>query len=435
MKVIKALPEGKDPDGKCQTIALCKKDLLSTYKHYNDYTTPPGCVLLSADESQCKYPSVVISPTSKVAFNLRELYSELQINPNELELTTGLPQPLVPDVLLVSQLFMQTYGFYRKEQVWYRQITLAPLERVILTPCGTAEQLAMAFPAEVIGQLYQLCKQEIVTMQQDFDYILRAKLPPVTTAQAKSSEQSESSAEQQEHVLAFRVLEATPILQGVVTESTTIVLLPPDEQDVETSWFPHSEDRLSRRRSTRDEGMGPRRESAASASDIQLDEEDAFYIGLPNSEFEDYIIEAVAISDYRLRSHCIVLPKQSASAHGVFHCQTVWVCAAPSQGITIGTNFDDLTLPLANEGLSNGDPRLHPALVFVYDDEFELEQYVPPNRLGAEYEAVDLTCAYVHPELLFFLYPETLSFSRRYQMLVKVSRLYHVQCCSIDSYE
>ncbi len=406
MRVVKSVADKSDST--CQTIAMCKQNLLSTYEYINDYTafqgSQAGCTLRAIDQSNCKYPSVIIAPVSQEEVNFQSLYSDLQVSAKELEVSTGLPQPSVPSLLLVSQHFMQVYGFYTREQVWYRYITPLPLDRVILTPCETTARLTLAQLDEVIGQLYEQCKREPVVMTRGFDYVLRARLSQYC--------EETTSTEEIDHVLTFRVLEATPTLQGVVTETTEIVLLPPNEQ--ESDWLLRSGgSRSSRRRSM------VRRESATSASDIVV--EDSSECSLVNREF---VIDVVAVGDYKLPSHCIVLPKASATVHGIFHCQSIWVCTVDHEAATMTTTFDDLTLSLSNDPPPEGGRRMHSALVFVYEDEFELEQYVPQSRLGLEYDISELTQAYMHPELLFYLYPETLSYSRRYQLLIKVHSLY-----------
>ena len=364
---------------------------------------PAVCYKLLTNQNASIHP-VIIAPVSQEKVSFQDLYSDLQVSVKELEISTGLPKSSIPNLLLASQHFMQNYGFYTREQVWYRYITPLPLHRVILTPCEVSANLTIAHPDEVISQLYEQCGREPVVMTRGFDYVLRIKLP---------TSQDEINPDKVEHICMFKVLETTPTLQGIVTNTTEIVLLPPNKQELDSDWMLRSsESRLSRRRST------VRRESAASASDILL-EVDSDYNQLSNSELDDYIIDVVAVADYKLQSHCIVLPKSNATSHGIFHCQPVWVCAVNRDNATMATTFDDLTLPLST-GLPFDGPRIHSALVFVYDDEFELEQYVPPNRLGVEYETSELTRAYIHPELLFYLYPETLSYSRSYKLLVKV---------------
>ncbi len=418
MKLIKSVAD--TADNKCHTIALCKQNLLSTYEFITDYTAPAsqaGCLLQASDQSKCKYPSVVISPVSHEKIDFQDLYTDIQITPKQLEISIGLPHPTVPNLLFASQHFMQTYGFFTREQVWYRYLTPVPLERVTLTPCESSELMVLSFPEEVIGQLYEQCRREPVTMQQDFDFIFRAKLPSVSTSMKATTQEKPTSEEKVDYVLTFRVLEATPTLQGVVTEDTTIVLLPSDTQDLGSDWLNRSSgSRSSRRRSTRDDSIGMRRESVTSASDILEDEAEE----QSGRGYEDYIIDVVAAEDFKLQTHCIVLPKLSSSAHGIFHCQTIWACAVNNRSASMVTNFDDLTLTLAN-GQYTDNPRMHSALVFVYDDEFELEQYVPQKRLGVEYECGELTRAYIHPELLFYLFPETLAYSRTFQLHIKVS--------------
>ena len=433
MKVVKPVPY--EPDGSCHAIALCKQSLLNTYEYISEYVSPSkemGCPISGIDQTGCKFPSVIVSPVSQENINSDNLYSQLQLTSKELEISTGLPQPNVPNVLLVSQHFMQSYGFYTKEPVWYRYLSPVLLQSVMIAPCGPSENLTVTFAEEVIGQVYDKSKKELVIMQQDFEYVFRAKLPPVTTStKIEGSEPplqaTHTSPLIEEHVLTFKVLEASPALQGVITESTVIIFVPPDEQDVGEEWHSQDGSQLRRRRSTREEALERgRASSAASASDFQYEDRmGSLYDCLPGSNVtDDYIIDAVAIGNYKLQSHYIVLPKDSATSHGIFHCQNVWVCATSVNSGPKVTKLEDLTLSLVNEQGQGGSPRMHLAVVFVYEDEFDLEKYVPPSQLGADYETVDLTRAYIHTELLFHLYPETLSYSRKYKLHIKVIMAY-----------
>lgn len=130
----------------------------------------------------------------------------------------------------------------------------------------------------------------------------------------------------------------------------------------------------------------------------------------------DYLIEAVAVSSFKLQSQCVVLPRQTAEKHGIFASQLVLV-----NGIKVKDgqqkkqhSLADVVLPLEKGG------RSHVAIAVWYEGEQDLEQYVLPLSLGHRYREEELDLAYVHPELLFFLFPETLSPSRRFHLHIQV---------------
>lgn len=426
MKVVK--PVVDTPGGSCRTIALCKQSLLSTYEYANEYvsSSKEECRLSSIDQAKCKFPSVIIAPISQEYVDFEMLYSELQITLKRLEISTGLPKSHVPAPLLVSQHFMQAYGFYKEEPIWFRYVSTVPLDRVIISPCAQSENVAEKFAEEVVKQIYERCESEPLIMQQDFEYVFRVKLPPEASSSRSTmvvtpSKSSSNSELTQDHVLSFNVLEASPVLQGVITPTTVIILVPPskgEEQLVQDESRPRC--RSTSRSTMEGSFVRLRSESAASASDFQFEDQVGSVYQSTNDSGE-YIIDVVAVENYKLQSHYIVLPKTSAASHGIFSCQIVWVCAIDTD--SRGTMLEDLTLSLCNEQGQEGSEnssRMHVAVAFMYEDEFELEKYIPPSRLGAEYETVDLTQAYIHPELLFHICPETLSYSRKYKLQIKV---------------
>ena len=127
------------------------------------------------------------------------------------------------------------------------------------------------------------------------------------------------------------------------------------------------------------------------------------------------------IPGFKLQSQCILLPEQEAKSHGIFHCQAVCVCASKESSQSQGSSavpLKEVVLPLEGEEV---EKRMHVALAYLYKDTAALERYVPTSSLGSRHEGASLQLAYIHPELLFFLYPETIAASRRLQLSIKVS--------------
>jgi len=110
-----------------------------------------------------------------------------------------------------------------------------------------------------------------------------------------------------------------------------------------------------------------------------------------------------------------------ARKHSITDCQSIWVEAHRLDNKQV-TKLSDVTVTLHTNSVSSKSVtgRRHMAVVFLYEVEFELEQYIPPHSLGSEYDTAAMTMAYIHPQLLFFLFPETLSPSRRFFIRMKV---------------
>ncbi len=408
MKLIKPVSALVSPDNSagCEVVAVCKQGLLKTYQYVNEYITPSpsGCQLRAVDASACRYPAVLAAPLADQLVDFEELFQQLNINLEELHVATGFHQPSEPTIILASQHFMECYGFFTREPIWFRWYSPSVLTEVMLSPTGLLANQALAEAGHVIAQLYAKAESEPVLMQQNFKFVFRASLNFEPTAG--------ESASAREAVLSFQVLECCPVLQGKVTKDTVITFLPPS---VVAS---HDNQLCRRRRSTREEGKG-HVESAASASDLS-------FLSEQQSESESYVIEAVSVASFKLQSQYIVLPKETAKQHGIYHCQNVLIEAAlEARKKTPASTLSDITVSLCiTDGCDNPlGKRAHMAIAFLYEDEFELERYIPPSSLGLDYDTTALTLAYIHPQLLFFLFPETLSPSVHYYIRVKVSSL------------
>ena len=398
IKPVSAVVSAEDSAG-CQVVAVCKQGLLQTYQYVNEYVTPnpSGCLLHSVESSACKYPAVLVASLADQLLDFEDIFQQLNINNlKELHVSTGFSQTSEPTIILASQHFMECYGFFTREPVWFRWFNPSLLTQVMLCPTGPMAQHVIAEASQVIGQLYDKAEKEPVIMQQNFKFVFRASLTFDPTA-----------GRTHEAVLSFQVLECSPVLQGRVTRETVFTFLPPP---IVT---PRENELTRSRRSTREEGKS-HLESAASASSL----------GEEESERDEYVIEVVSVASFKLQSQYIVLPKETAKKHGIHHCQNVMIEAAPQKtGKKRATpTLSDVTVPLCiTDGC--GHPlgkQSHMVIAFLYEDEFELERYIPPSSLGLDYDTSALTLAYIHPQLLFFLFPETLSPTLCYYLRVKV---------------
>jgi hypothetical protein len=128
-------------------------------------------------------------------------------------------------------------------------------------------------------------------------------------------------------------------------------------------------------------------------------------------------LEVATHPHIKLHRHYIILPKKFACTNDLFQYQTVML---ETERSGCGAGLLDLVLPTRprSEGRSQVEGT-HAAIVMWYDGQAELERYLPPPYPGYQYLEEALQCAYVHPHLLYSLFPETLSPSRRYHISVK----------------
>lgn len=401
MKLIKpdeavAAP-GNSGGGGGGVVAVCKQGLLNTYQYVNEYIAPnqTGCLLHAVDHTACRFPAVLAAPLSDEQVDFEDVFKQLSVELLDVQVATGFPQSTEPTIILASQHFMECYGFFTREPIWFRWYNPATLDSVMLVPVGP---LPLAQATNVVSQLYKKAESESVIMQQGFKFMF----------QLEPDSEASVAGVIQEAVLSLQIVECSPVLQGRITKDTVITILPPFN-------ITSLDTRLSRRRrSTREEGRG-HADSAASASDLVS-------LNKGSGGTEGYVIEAASVAALKLQSQYVVLPKETAIKHGIYHCQNVLIEAAEmSRKRTPVSGLADVTVPLFVNNDCEPEKRTHMAIAFLYEDECELEHYVPPSALGMDYDTTSLTLAYIHPQLLFFLFPETLSISVRYHLLIKVS--------------
>ena len=377
-------------------VAICKQGTLNTYQYVNEYITPnqSGCLLHAVDHTACRFPAVLAAPLSDELVDFEEVFQQLGVELQEMQVATGFPQLTEPTFILASQHFMECCGFFTREQVWFRWYSPATLSEVILQPVGPLSHTVCNQASNVVTQLYKKAASEPIIMQQGFKYMFRAEFSS-----------GGDTNHIQEAVFNLQIMECSPVLQGRITNDKVIALLPPSILSFDSQ--------LSRRRrSTREERRG-HVEAAISVLDHGVSTQG-------NSEADGYVIEAACLAAFKLQSQYIVLPKETAIKHSIFHCQNVLVEAAEvNYSRSPASSLSDITVPLF---VCNEEPkkRAHMAIAFLYEDECELEHYVPPLSLGMDYDTASLTLAYIHPQMLFFLCPETLSPSAHYYLRIKV---------------
>ena len=267
---------------------------------------------------------------------------------------------------------MESYGFFTREQVWFRWYTPVPLQQVMVTRVSLPE-------VEVESIVAQLYLEDLLILQQGFNYAI-----PI------------QHHKEGDDVCVVQAAHCSPVLQGQVTKDTMITVLPSASRP--------------------DAYVSRKRRSFKVLRNTSNSQQESV-----KEEKPDCVIEAVCVPSYRLPCHYIVLPKETARKHNIFQCQNVWVEAHHPDNRRV-TKLSDVALPLHTDSKvgQSAAKRQHMAVVFLYEVEYELEQYVPPYLLGSEYDTDAMTVAYLHPELLFFLFPETLSTSRRYSISIQV---------------
>lgn len=403
MKLISLVVTPGSGDHQDKVVAVCKQGLLNTYQYVNEYISPNqthGCLLHAVDHSACQFPAVLAAPLSDELVDFEDVFKQLNVELLDVQVSTGFPQPTKPTIILASQHFMECYGFFTREPIWFRRYNPASLENVMLAPIGTLSQLVLAQANNVVAQLYKKAENESIIMQQGFKFMFRTDLSEICAEETST----------QEAVLSLQILECSPVLQGRITKDTVITVIPP------SNILSLDSQVLRRRRSTREDGRVPV-DSPASASDLRLS-------SAGSGVTEGYVIEAASVAAFKLQSQYIVLPKETAIKHGIYHCQNVLIEAAEvTNRRSSGSGLSDVTVPLfvSDDGEKEPGKPTHMAIAFLYEDECELEHYVPPSTLGVDYDTASLTLAYIHPQLLFFLFPETLSLSAHYHLLIKVS--------------
>lgn len=373
--------------------------------------------------------------------------------------------------LFASDLFLSNGGFFDDEIVWIKPSQPFPLEKVVLTPSPDClSEFCAAQPLkEIVATLFKSCKDTPIIFRQGFEFLHQSsgagglqRSPSVTAIEeeflgSSASDSSPASLEDSSFVTLprFDVLETSPLLQGILTRKTRIVIIPPGMQRHQSvtstgtvrdgTVSPEDEDTgdnlFTSTSIDRTTSLGPlpgrcklRTYSASelTVDSFQMPADDSPDEGSPsqatltrsNTLSELLLrIEAVPAPGIRLQYHFILLPRQQAMDCRIFNLQSVVVSGVSSADS--GMNPADVVLRVSNDvdkvrecevarsfSLLQQEKK-HIAIVWLYSNACELEKFVPQMALGRKYSLSELSLAYVHPELMFVLFPETLAVKRR----------------------
>ena len=388
------------PPGEDAALAIAKISLLNTFDNVLDYQTKKGVQLRAASAARCRYPHVTLASCRhmeserEIALASLESYLEGQ----SLERHTGLSRPTSPAILLASSSFLASQGYSHLEMVWAQLTHPLPLSRVVLS--GGARGKFPLIPAiidDAMRELSGLVGRELVVMRQGRAFSLPGRFP--TGHQEKRHGEVE-----------LLVLETCPVSQGQLTGDTEVVVVPVDE---EVSLQPGKSLSLTnlpiRGDSALEESYETKSFTASnySASDFRNEEEE------PTS---DPWLEVLTHPELRLHRNYVLVPRWFAKEHELLQYQMVLL---EPVGQTLSHTLSEMVISTEKGAGQSG--RSHAALLMWYDGQSELEAYLPPPHPGYLYQEPALQCAYIHPHLLFTLFPETLSPSRRFLISVKVS--------------
>ncbi len=417
-------------------LAVGKLSLLDTFDHVHEYEAKKGVrVPLRASSTQrCRYPHVAVVPFKDMGNGKEAALMTLDLQPPALERHTGLTRPTSPAILVASKTFLTSYGFSSSELVWVQAFVPLPLDRVVLSTRPGREGLSLTpnLVEQAMQHLFQRMKEGPVLFRQGTAFSF-----PASFFLGKS--------EQQRHeVAAFTVLECSPVMQGQLTEQTVVAVLPEEEAEEEGEGDEEEEVVVEE-----EVDMGlpmslpPSLPRKSCMSSLSSSEEVSLEAGMVDSweskprsgsvisnrsasdfrneeEISDPMLEVVTHADIKLHKHYVILPESFAREHELFQYQTVLLVAEETrQDSPAGL----VSFVLSTRRKKYGDERAegsHGAIVLWYDDQAELEQYVPPPFLGYSYEREALQAAYVHPFLLYSLFHETLSPTRKYFISIKV---------------
>ncbi len=435
-------------------IAICEKACLPSLM-YDDVNN--GSTI-----NPCSYRTTVIAEVQPATDDL------LDDSGNNSGLSSSVP-PHENYLLFACEQFLDNFGFYNKEIVWISVIRPLPLNKVII--CPTINNYTDQDVVELITQIYNQCQLNPIIVNTGYQYLHQPEPfegsygtpeSPTNDDDAPLSWMDNGDTPSDTSLappIPYNVLETTPTLQGCITIDTSIVIVPYQATP------PHYEEVVNSNNSSGGENdnlfdpsttpptyMTPptyltySRLRAISASDIQI--EDSGHIdmspfvedqpiSLPSAivttppESLSFIIEARIGEIFPLLHHYVLLPKGIARKHNIWELQNILISCSSAKTIASNDPITRTVITLNNELKHErsdesqtiiGDithKRL--AIARLYETIDELQSLVPRLLLGRGYKRNDLNVAYIHPELLFNLCPETLCVKyRQYYVTIEV---------------
>ena len=388
------------PEGRETALVLAKISLLQTFDNVHEYQTKKGVQLRAANTARCRYPHVTLASCLHRGSDQEPVLSQMEPGIS-LDSHTGLARPTKPTLLLASPAFLATHGYSHLELVWVQLATPLPIERVVVSGAAGKIALTPVIIDEAMQELASLVKKEMVILRQGTTFSLAGQFSVGEEGKRHS-------------VLQLTILETWPVCQGQLSTESEVVVVPAAEEEEEMA--PRQAEKslslssLPLEISGLEESTETKSLTASncSASDFRNEEEE------PNS---DPMLEVLTHPELCLHRNYVLVPRQFASDHKLLQYQMV-VLERASPSAT--HSLEDMVVSIQPAG-REGDQKSHVAILMWYEGQAELERYLPPPYPGYQYHEAVLQCAFLHPHLLFFLFPETLSPSRRYSVTVKVS--------------
>lgn len=400
-------------------IAICKQNVLGTYDTYNDYMLENG-VLKNSNIEKCRFPQAVVVPVDCDRAEEPPVSAELSRKAHPFGVTLS---------VFVSHDFLEVYGFFNNETVWFRPARPYPLTKVVLVPTRSTARWSPEHLQRFVAQLYakiRAAPHSPVVVHSSFDYYHYFVADEVPNVHMDTSTCTN-------HIMTFHVMETLPLRQGCITSETTIAFLPPCHPATSPPMY-HLPAELKRRRFSRTREM---ENSGSGDTDIVLSRRKSNsaseFDAAPDDTLKDdevFNIQVLTVADFKLLPHFIVVPKSIATAYHIYPYQHVIVTACKRTSSVDREDMDmsDVILPLtcfvpdiSPPGNVEEDDRAHYAIAVPYEDMAELEHFIPRPDPDWDYELGSV--AFVHPEMFFFLFPETLSLSRSYLTHVDISRV------------
>ena len=398
-------------------ISICKLNVLGTYDTINDYMHENG-VLKNSSIEKCRFPQVVTVPV--VECDTREEAASSDPPPSDVPQRSH-PSQQHTVCLSVTREFLEVYKFFNNELVWFRPATPFPLDRAVLVPTRSTAKSSQEHLDGFAKQLYAKVRSSPypIIVHTSFDYYFLFVASEITNVDVSINMCMS-------HLMTFRVMETLPLRQGSITEKTIVTILPPCSSPTNPLPVPRPElsldakrHRFSKTHEIDDSGeidvLHPRHKFS-SASELEQTSED--------SEQDNALdISVVTMSDFKLLPHFIVVPKALATIYSIYNYQHVVVTAFES--ISHSVDIEDLTdvvLPLSvsPSGKDKSGATKHFAIAVLYEGMLELERYVPRPCRDWDYGPGE-GGAFVHPEMFFSLFPETLALSRNCTYRVNIS--------------
>ena len=413
-------------------LAMCKLSLLDTFDNVHEYQAKKGVQLRSASSQRCRYPHVTLAPYHNMDSESEMVLMNLDFQSQSLEQHTGLTRPTTPTLLVASQAFLASHGYFHMELVWVHPFSPLPLDRVILSaaPARGSVPLTPALVEQAMQHLSSSVESGTVLLRQDTTFSL-----PGLFSLAGSGEKRHDTAK-------FTVLECSPVLQGKITRDTEVAVVPQEEggegeeeEEAEEEEVPAAPSPLSRSRKSH---IFSTSMTSSTSSDLYQSSVEESFESKPRSgsvlsncsasDFRnedelptDPCLEVATHPGIKLHRHYVLLPKTFAVGCELSQYQTVLLVAEKTHHER-ALGLVDVVVSIRPRGEGEGAVEgSHGAIVLWYDGQSELESYLPPPYPGYRYEEDALQVAYVHPLLMYSLFHETLSPTRRYLISVKVS--------------